>query len=817
MHNRRGNCIKRNGTHNSKEKTMKKFMPLIAIRDTVIFPHNRIPIFVARARSQKALEAALAGNKTVFFATQKRKGTENPSFNDLYGIGCIGIILQSVKDASGGYKILAEGIERAKLTQLDDNSIYWQAEVEPLPLDFPATPKHEAAITELIETFKNYIDVAGKLPKDVIDDMLSIRDPVKVIYLILGYLPAEVFEKQKLLAENDAMKLMMKLIKILTNETEFLRVKKDIHEKVHREIQKNQREYFLSEEMKAIERELKKDGPNKEYNDYIKKIKESGMPPAAEKQAKEELERLTKMMPFSPEATVVRTYLDWMVAMPWKKTTADMLDIKHVQKILEDEHWGLKKAKERVVEYLAVCKLNKKIKGPILCFVGPPGTGKTSFARSIAKALGRKFARISLGGVRDEAEIRGHRKTYIGAMPGKIIQSIRKAGSKNPVFLIDEVDKIGQDFRGDPSSALLEVLDPEQNNTFADHYLNVPFDLSDVMFITTANTTYSIIPALRDRMEVIEFPSYTEEEKIGIAKNFLIPKQMKENGLEKVKIEFGENAVKKIIKSYTQEAGVRNLERQIATVLRKIAKNVVEKNKKGKITVDEKMVSKLLGYEKILKDEGKKNDIGSACGLAWTETGGEVIIVEAVVMKGKGTIILTGQLGDVMKESAQTALSYLRANAAKFAIAENFLKDKDIHIHVPEGAIPKDGPSAGVTMATALLSRITGKPVRKGIAMTGEITLTGRVLPVGGIKEKILAAYRQKIEKVIIPEKNIPETSEIPKKIRENLKIIPVKNIEEVIQQAIEPKKRKKNRIKPQNFSARKALKPSRAIRPPAG
>ncbi len=795
---------------------MNKIMPLIAIRDTVIFPHNRIPIFVARAKSQKALEAAMATDKIIFFTTQKRKTVENPGFSDLYEVGCIGSVLQSIKDPAGGYKILVEGIERGKMVRLEDNISYWQAEVEPMPLNFSKTPKNEAALTELAESFRNYIEVAGKLPRDAIEDMLSIQDPVRIIYLILGYLPGQISDKQKLLMENNAMQLMVKLIKILSKETEFLRVKKDIHEKVHKEIQKNQREYFLSEEMKAIERELKKNGPNKEYNDYIKKIKASGMPPSAEKQAKEELERLTKMMPFSPEATVVRTYLDWMVAMPWKKVTEDKLNIKEVQKVLEQEHWGLEKAKERVTEYLAVCQLNKKIKGPILCFVGPPGTGKTSFARSIAKALGRKFARISLGGVRDEAEIRGHRKTYIGAMPGKIIQSIRKAGSKNPVFLIDEVDKIGVDFRGDPSSALLEVLDPEQNNSFVDHYLNVPFDLSDVMFITTANTTYSIIPALRDRMEVIEFPSYTEEEKIGIAKNFLIPKQMKENGLGAAPIEFTENAIRKIITSYTQEAGVRNLERQIATILRKIAKEIVEKSKLKKIIVNEKKVAKFLGYEKVLKDEGKKNDVGSACGLAWTETGGEVIIVEAVVMKGKGNVLLTGQLGDVMKESAQAALSYLRANAKKLAIPENFLKNKDVHIHVPEGAIPKDGPSAGVTMIAALLSRITGKPVQKGIAMTGEITLSGRVLPVGGIKEKILAAYRQKIEKVLIPEKNIPETEEIPKKIRETLKIIPVRNIEEVIKQAIGARERKKEKSKA-NFAPRKSLKESRAIRPPAG
>lgn len=760
--------------------------PVIAVRDTVIFPFNRIPIFVGREKSQKALRHAMSTDKKIFFVTQKNPKTENPGINDIHSAGCLATVLQSIQEPAGGYKILVEGIQRGKIKNLNDSGDFWTAKIAINPLTFEYTPRMEAIFSSLVTEFRHYTEVAGKIPKEIIDDIIGIKDPMKITYLIIGYIPGRVADKQKLLEENSTSELMMKLIKILTREREFIHVKKDIHEKVHKVIQKNQREYFLSEEMKAIEKELHKDGANKEYNEYIKKIKAAKMPRAALTAAKEEIERLAKMMPFSPEATVVRTYIDWLLAMPWNKKTKDKMDIKNVKKILEEEHWGLEKSKERILEYLAVCKLNKKIKGPILCFVGPPGTGKTSFGRSIAKALGRNFVRISLGGVRDEAEIRGHRRTYIGSLPGKIIQSMRKAASKNPVFLIDEVDKIGQDFRGDPSSALLEVLDPEQNSTFSDHYLDVPFNLSDVMFITTANTTSSIIPALKDRMEIIEFPSYTEEEKIGIAKNFLLPKQIKENGLEKTDILLGEPGIKKIIKSYTQEAGVRNLERQIATVLRKIARNVVEKKPKGAITVGEKEVGKFLGYEKFIHDEGKKNDIGVVCGLAWTETGGVIISVESVLMKGKGNIIMTGQLGDVMKESAQAAVSYLRANAKKLSLPDNFLKDKDIHIHVPEGAIPKDGPSAGITMIISLLSRILHKPVKKEIAMTGEITLSGRVLPIGGIKEKILAAYREKIKTVIVPAKNIPEVSEIPKNIRKNIEIIPVETIEEVISKSIE-------------------------------
>ncbi|MFH1957075.1 MAG: endopeptidase La [bacterium] len=760
--------------------------PVIAVRDTVIFPFNRIPIFVGRESSQKALINAMAADKKIFLVTQKNPKTENPGINDLHSAGCLATVLQSIQEPAGGYKILVEGVQRGKIKRILGEGDFMTAKIALTPLNFEYTPRIEAIFGSLITEFRRYTEAAGKIPKEIIDDIIGIKEPLKIIYLIIGYIPGRVTDKQRLLEENSVSELMMKLIKILTREREFIHVKKDIHEKVHKVIQKNQREYFLSEEMKAIEKELHKGSPNKEYAEYIKKIKTAKMPPVAEKEAKEELDRLTKMMPFSPEATVVRTYIDWLLAMPWNKKTEDKMDIKNVKKILEDDHYGLEKSKERILEYLAVCKLNKKIKGPILCFVGPPGTGKTSFARSIAKALGRNFVRISLGGVRDEAEIRGHRRTYIGSLPGKIIQSMRKAASKNPVFLIDEVDKIGQDFRGDPSSALLEVLDPEQNNAFSDHYLDVPFDLTDVMFITTANTTFSIIPALKDRMEIIEFPSYTEEEKIGIAKNFLIPKQIKENGLEQTNILMGVPGIKKIIKSYTQEAGVRNLERQIATVLRKIARNVVEKNPKGAIAVGEKEVGKFLGYEKFIRDEGKKNNIGVVCGLAWTETGGVVISVESVLMKGKGNILMTGQLGNVMKESAQAAVSYLRANAKKLALPDNILKDTDIHIHVPEGAIPKDGPSAGITMAISLLSRILRKPVKKEIAMTGEITLSGRVLPVGGIKEKILAAYREKIKTVIIPAKNIPEVSEIPKNIRENIQIIPVETVEEVISKTIE-------------------------------
>jgi len=768
---------------------MLETYPLIAIKDTVIFPYSRIPIFVGREISQRALLAALERDKKIFFVTQKNPQIEIPKESDLYTVGCIGSIIQSIKEPYDGYKILAEGLVRAKIKQFYMES-YYQAEVIPEPVKYISNQKTDAIFSVLIEEFKKFAEVAANIPKEILEDIISLSDPIKVIYLVATYLPVNVKKKQKLLEESNIEKLIMSLIQEIAREREYLLVKKDITEKVHKTIQKNQREYFLSEEMKAIERELGKGSENKEYNQYYQKIKKAKMPKAVEKMALDELQRLTKMMPYSPEATVVRTYLDWLVAMPWQIKTEDKLNIREVKKILEEDHWGLKKPKERILEYLAVCKLNKKIKGPILCFVGPPGTGKTSFAKSIARAIGRNFVRISMGGVRDEAEIRGHRRTYIGAMPGKIIQSIKKAGSKNPIFLIDEIDKIGADFRGDPAAALLEVLDPEQNNSFQDHYLDVPFDLSDVMFITTANTTYSIIPALKDRMEIIEFPSYTENEKVKIAKNFLIPKQIKENGLEKFKINFTEDGILKIIRSYTQEAGVRNLEREIANVLRKIARDVVEKTKNNKkITVDEKTVRKYLGYEKIIRDEGKANDTGVACGLAWTEVGGEVILVESVLMKGKGNIILTGHLGNVMKESAQAAVSYIRSCAKEYKIPEYFIKDKDIHIHVPEGAIPKDGPSAGITIVVSLLSAILNKPVKKDIAMTGEITLSGRILPVGGIKEKILAAVREKIKKVFIPDKNkgeLEEIKEILPDLLKKIKVVPVKKIDEVVKEAIQ-------------------------------
>ncbi|MEA2081407.1 MAG: endopeptidase La [Elusimicrobiota bacterium] len=769
-------------------------IPVIAVKDTVVLPFNRIPIFVGREKSKKALEEALSGEKHVFFTAQKNPKTDNPNFGDIYPVGCVGKILQSIRDDSGGYKILIEGIERAKLNSLSDTGGIWTGNIRPLPLKLTAAPSTDALFDALVDEFRKYSETAGKIPKEIINDILSLNEPAKIIYLIIGYMPGRVTEKQKLFENSNGSDMMMKLIKMLASEREFMLVKKDIHEKVHGKIQKNQREYFLSEEMKTIEKELNKNSPNKEHSEYLKKITAAKMPKQAKKQAIDELERLSKMMPFSPEATVVRTYIDWMISVPWNKKTTDRMDIDNVQKVLEDEHWGLKKSKERVLEYLAVCQLNKKIKGPILCFAGPPGTGKTSFARSIAKAMGRKFVRISLGGVRDEAEIRGHRRTYIGSMPGKIIQSLRKAGSINPIFLIDEIDKIGQDFRGDPSSALLEVLDPEQNNTFSDHYLDTPVDLSDIMFITTANTTYTVIPALKDRMEIIEFPSYTQPEKMGIASNFLIPKQIKENGLTQQKITFKKDSVESIIDSYTQEAGVRNLERQIATVLRKTAKKVVQEKLKKPIEIDKKTVRKLLGYEKHMHDEGKKNSIGVVCGLAWTEIGGEVLTVETVLMKGKGGLILTGQLGDVMKESAQAAVSYLRANAKKLGIPENFMKNNDVHIHVPEGAIPKDGPSAGITITISLVSAILKKPVKKDLAMTGEITLSGRVLPIGGLKEKSLAAFREKIKTIIIPDKNKAEVSEFSENVKNGLTIIPVKTIDEVIKIAVVSAKKEKKK-----------------------
>ncbi|MFH1714741.1 MAG: endopeptidase La [Elusimicrobiota bacterium] len=775
--------------NNDKKKIMiPEILPLLPIRDVIIFPHMMMPLAVGREKSIKALEKAMDGNRLIFVATQKKLQTENPSKEDLFEVGCIVEILQLLRIPDGTIKILVEGISRAKIIDYFERVGYVDVEIAELKKPVVVTHEIEALMRNVQYLFEEYIKLNRRLPLDLTLNLANIDDPEKLADIIAAHILIKVKDKQLLLAVIDPVERLNKLSSIIASENEILMLEKKIQGRVRGQIEKSQKEYYLTEQMKAIKKELKhKDEYSTEMDELAGAIKAANMTKEAEEAAIKEHERLTKMMPFSPEATVIRTYLDWLITLPWDKKTNDRLDVKTAEKILEEDHYGLQKAKERILEYLAVRKLTKKMKGPILCFVGPPGVGKTSLGRSIARAMGRTFIRISLGGVRDEAEIRGHRRTYIGALPGRIIQSLRKAKFKNPVFLLDEIDKLGMDFRGDPASALLEVLDPEQNSTFADHYLEVEFDLSDVLFITTANTFYNIPPALFDRMELIRFPGYTTHEKVKIAQKYLVPKQKKENGLDKANIDFNDESIKAIIKGYTREAGVRNLEREIANICRKIAKNIVAEKLKisKKINVDPKNIDLYLGAPKFFSDLHAENEIGVATGLAWTEVGGDILNIEVSIMPGKGVLSLTGKLGDVMKESAQAGLSYIRSNAKKLGIKEGFFNDKEIHVHVPEGAIPKDGPSAGITMTVAMISALTGRKVKKDLAMTGEMTLRGRVLPIGGLKEKVLAAHRGGIKTILFPVDNIKDIEEIPKEIQKKINLITVKHITEVIDKAL--------------------------------
>ena len=773
---------------NNKNNLIPKTLPLLPVRDVVVFPFMVLPLVVGREKSQKALDTAMSGNRMIFLATQKKYQTEDPTIQDIYEIGTIAEVLQLLKMPDGSAKILIEGLVRAKFSdfKLVPGKNYIEVNVEKIEVSVERTPNVEALMRQTIHLFEQYIGLNPRLPFETITALNSIEEPGRLAYMIAAHLIIKNAQKQTILETINPSDRLEKMIEILNSELEILNIEKKIQSRVRGQIEKSQKEYYLTEQMKAIQKELRqKDENAKEVDELRTKIKESKMTKDAETVALKELARMEKMMPFSPEATVIRTYIDWLIAIPWALKTDDNLDLKHAQSILDEDHYGLEKIKERIVEYLAVCKMTKKLKGPILCFVGPPGTGKTSIGKSIARSLGRKFVRISLGGVRDEAEIRGHRRTYIGALPGRIIQSLKKAKSRNPIFLMDEIDKLGMDFRGDPASALLEVLDPEQNSTFSDHYMEVDFDLSDVMFITTANTLYSIPPALIDRMEILRFAGYTMEEKIHIAEKFLIPNQLKEHGLTDKQLQITDEAIKFTIKEYTLEAGVRNLEREIANIVRKVVKEIVSEKQKEVIAVTEKNVKKYLGVPKYHADKKSENQVGIATGLAWTEVGGETLSIEVSVMKGKGGLMLTGKLGDVMKESAQAALSYIRSNAKKFKIKEIFFKDKDIHIHVPEGAIPKDGPSAGITMAVAMLSAITNKPVKKDIAMTGEITLRGRVLSIGGLKEKVLAAYRSGIKTIIMPFENQKDMEDIPKEVQSKIKFVTVKVMDEVIEKTL--------------------------------
>ncbi|MFA5843915.1 MAG: endopeptidase La [Coriobacteriia bacterium] len=761
-------------------------LPLIPLRDLTLFPNLVVPLFVGRERSIAALEESMRADHLVALVTQRTAETQDPGHEDLYDVGCVASILQELKLPDGTAKALVEGVTRVRVLEyLEDESIV-RVRVEVIEEPVDVDVEIQALMRSLVNDFEKAAHLGKPIPHEVLMASTSIEEPGRLADFVAFHLSLKVEEKQAILEADGARERLEKTIAFLRKELEILEIGSKIQNRVKESMTKSQREYFLREQLKAIQQELGQfDEMQAEAEDYREKIRAAGMTEEVEEKALKELSRLEKMPQAAAETAVIRTYLDWLVGLPWKTEDEEKLDLIEAQTVLDDDHYGLEKVKERILEYLAVHKLTDRMRGPILCFVGPPGTGKTSIGRSIARALNRKFIRMSLGGVRDEAEIRGHRRTYVGALPGRIIQSISQAGTKNPVFMMDEIDKVGMDFRGDPTSALLEVLDPEQNNTFQDHYLEAPFDLSDVMFITTANLLDPIPAALADRMEVIHFPGYTEDEKLNIAKRYLVPKQLSEHGLRTTRLEIDDPALFEIIRRYTREAGVRGLERQIATICRQVARKVVE-GKKGKTRVTARTAHKYLGPQKYsfgLAEE--RDEVGVATGLVWTEAGGDIIFIEATTMKGKGNLILTGQLGDVMRESAQAAVSYIRTHAGDLGIDEDFQEKLDLHIHVPAAAIPKDGPSAGITMATALASVLGGCPVRRDIAMTGEITLRGHVLPIGGLKEKLLAAHRAGVKTVLIPKENVRDLELVPEHVRTEMEIVPVATMDEVLAAAL--------------------------------
>ena len=766
-------------------------LPLLPVRDIVVFNYTVLPLFVGRDRSVRAVDAAMAKDRLILLATQRDSAIENPSPEEIYKVGTVAMILPMLKLPDGRAKLLVQGLGKARIVKYLETKPFYQVKIEKIVED-PVRQidlEIEALMRNVCEQGEKILDFRGELSGEVSAILRSIEDPTRLADLAASNLRLKTEEAQALLEQDDPLERLRRVNELLSKELELSAMQAKIKSHAREEISKTQREYFLREEMRAIHKELGDlDDRIQEISDYKKRMGKAKMSKEAKKEARKQLKRLEQMHPDAAEASIVRTYLDWLVDLPWKKSTKDMLDIKKAQIVLDEDHYNLVKIKDRILEYLSVRKLNKNMKGPILCFVGPPGVGKTSLGRSIARAMNRRFFRISLGGVRDEAEIRGHRRTYIGALPGRILQGLKQCGSNNPVFMMDEVDKIGTDYRGDPSSALLEVLDPEQNVAFSDHYLNLPFNLSKVLFITTANLSDPIPSALRDRMEIIELAGYTEEEKLAIAQQFLIPRQVRENGITTTHIRFVPNALKRMISQYTLEAGLRNLEREIASVCRKVARKVAE-GEKGPFQITCANLHRFLGAPKFLPEmEQESHEVGVATGLAWTQAGGEMLYVEASTMKGKGELTLTGQLGEVMQESARAALSYARSHAKELGIKPNFYQDLDIHIHVPAGAIPKDGPSAGVTMVTALVSTLSGRPVNRDVAMTGEVTLRGRILPVGGLKEKALAALRAKVYKVILPEKNSKDLGEIPRNIKRKLTFIPVNSVDEVLKHVLEPK-----------------------------
>jgi len=772
-----------------KEGRNPRSVPLLPLRDIIVFPHMVVPLFVGRQKSIAALEEAMLHDKSVLLCAQKKAKTNEPAPEDIFAVGTMGTIIQLLRLPDGTVKVLVEGKQRARVKRFLDSEKFLLVEAEDIEETSEKTVELEALMRSVQSTFEAYVKLNKRIPPEMLTSVSSIDDPARLADTIVAHLSLKLFDKQSILETEEPAKRLEKLYELMQSEIEILQVEKKIRTRVKKQMEKTQKEYYLNEQMQAIQKELgERDEFKNEIQELEEKIKSKKMSKEATLKARKELKKLKMMSPMSAEATVVRNYIDWILSLPWYEYTEDKLEIPEAERILDEDHYGLKKPKERIVEYLAVQKLVEKIRGPILCFVGPPGVGKTSLAKSIARAMNRRFVRISLGGVRDEAEIRGHRRTYIGALPGKIIQSLKKAAAGNPVFLLDEVDKMSTDFRGDPSSALLEVLDPEQNFGFSDHYLDLDYDLSKVMFICTANTMGGIPLPLQDRMEVIRIAGYTDLEKVSIARRYLIPKQKEMNGLAGVAVEFKHSAIQVLVHRYTKESGVRSLEREIGSICRKIAKDVLKGGQaEGKAyVVTRKLVQKYLGPPKYRYGTVEALDqIGVTTGLAWTELGGELLTVEVQVMPGKGKLTITGKLGEVMQESAQAAMSYVRSRAELLGLDKRFLENLDIHVHVPEGAIPKDGPSAGITMATTLVSALCRIPVRKDVAMTGEITLRGRVLPIGGLKEKVLAAHRGGIKKVLIPKENEKDIREIPRRVREKLQIVCVEHADEVLREAL--------------------------------
>jgi len=761
-------------------------LPLLPLRDVVVFPHMVIPLFVGRPKSIKALEAAMEAGRQIMLVAQKAAGKDEPKPEDMFEIGCVSSILQMLKLPDGTVKVLVEGVQRAETRQIIDTGEHFTAEVCPVPPAGEPSPEVEALRRAVTQQFDQYVKLNKKIPPEILTSIAGIDDAGRLADTIAAHLPLKLDAKQSVLDLFEVAKRLEKLLELLEHEVDILQVEKRIRGRVKRQMEKSQREYYLNEQVKAIQKELGDGEEGADLEELEKKIIAARMSKEARKKAENELKKLKLMSPMSAEATVVRNFIDTLVALPWAKKSKVKHDLPLAEEVLNEDHFGLDKVKERILEYLAVQQRVDKVKAPILCLVGPPGVGKTSLGQSVARATGRKFVRMALGGVRDEAEIRGHRRTYIGSMPGKVLQSLTKVGVRNPLFLLDEIDKLGMDFRGDPSSALLEVLDPEQNHTFSDHYVEVDFDLSDVMFIATSNSM-NIPPALLDRMEVIRLSGYTEDEKVSIAQRYLLPKQQKNNGVKDEELDVAESAIRGIIRYYTREAGVRSLEREISKICRKTVKSIQLKKVIGKVVVTDENLNDFLGVRKF--DYGraeKKNQVGQVVGLAWTEVGGDLLTIEAAVMPGKGNIIRTGSLGDVMKESVEAARSVIRSRSRRLGIKDEMFEKRDVHVHVPDGATPKDGPSAGAAMATAFVSALTNIAVKADVAMTGEITLRGEVTAIGGLKEKLLAAHRGGIKTVLIPEDNVKDLQDIPENVKNHLEIVPVRWIERVLELALE-------------------------------